>query len=65
VFAIPRQPYDYHQPEHPPEDQSWGWWVVIALAVLAVVAGIFIGWPVAVAVVVVAAVGLIVRRVRG
>ena len=26
-------PADYHQPEHPPEDTGWGWWIAIALAV--------------------------------
>ena len=53
VFA--HWPDDYHAPEHPPEDQSWGWLIVLAVAALATLAGVVIGWPAAIAVIVVAA----------
>ena len=62
VFA--HWPADYHPPEHPPEDQSWGWLIVLAVAALAVVAGVFIGWIAAVAVIVVAALAFVISRVR-
>jgi hypothetical protein len=32
MFAMPRQPFDYHPPEHPPEDPGWGWLIAIVLA---------------------------------
>ena len=57
-------PADYHAPERPPEDQSWGWLIVLAIAALAVAAGVWIGWPAALAVVIVATLGLVLRRVR-
>jgi hypothetical protein len=58
-------PADYHAPEHPPEDQSWGWLIVLAIAALAIAAGVWIGWLAALAVIIVAALGLVLRRVRG
>jgi hypothetical protein len=64
MFAMPRQPYDYHRPEHPPEDQSWGWLVLVVVGVLAVAAGVLIAWPAAIAVVAGVALGLFLRRVR-
>jgi hypothetical protein len=33
MFAMPRQPFDYHAPEHQPEDPGWGWLIALALAV--------------------------------
>lgn len=57
-------PADYHAPEQRPEDQSWGWLIVLAVTGLAVAAGVLIDWPAAVAVIVVTAVLLVLSRVR-
>ena len=57
-------PADYHTQEHLPEDQSWGWLILLVVGGLAVAAGVLIAWPAAVAVVLVAALALILRRVH-
>jgi hypothetical protein len=64
MFTMGHWPSDYHAPEHPPEDQSWGWLVVLVVGALAVAAGVLTAWPAAVAVVAVAALVLIFRRRR-
>ena len=57
-------PADYHAPEHPPDDQSWGWLILIVVGALAVAAGVLIGWPAAIAVIVAAALLLLLSRSR-
>ena len=57
-------PADYHEPEHTPDDQSWGWLIALTVAVLAIVAGVLIGWPTAIVVTVVAALVLVLYLVR-
>ena len=54
-------PADYHAAEHSPEDQSWGWLIVVAVAALAGAGGALIGWPAAVAVIVVTMVLILAR----
>jgi hypothetical protein len=63
MYAM-RKPYTYNDPEHLPEDQSWGWLILLVVGGLAVAAGVLIAWPAAIAVLVVAALALILRRVR-
>ena len=57
-------PADYHAPEHPPEDQGWGWLMVLAVGAVAVAAGVLIDWPAAIGVIAVAALLLLRYRVR-
>ena len=57
-------PADYHASELSPEDQSWGWLILLVVGGLAVAAGVLIARPAAIALVVVAAVVFILWRVR-
>jgi Flp pilus assembly protein TadB len=57
-------PSGYHAPDHPPEDQGWGWLIVLVVGALAVAAGVLIDWPAALGVIVVAALLLLLSRVR-
>jgi hypothetical protein len=57
-------PSDYHAPDQLPEDRGWGWLIVLVVGALAVAAGVLIDWPAAIGVIVVAALLLLLYRVR-